>query len=643
MKKLNFLMFLLFTVSGLLISTFAEAQGRIYVNGSNNSTDNDGSSWAKAITSLSEALEMASDSSAITEIWVAQGTYSPDLEIASEDATGAATTTRDYAFVMVPNVKIYGGFNATESNLNARKDTTGTSTILSGDINTANDSTDNCYHVVIASGELGTASLNGFTITGGNANGANSIYVNSVSVRPDNGAGIYDNTSVSLNNLIISNNNASTSGGGMYDTRSDDETFSTLTNITITNNTAEFGGGLYINSSPSVFNNVTFSLNKADNGGGIYINHGAIPTFNNVTFSDNSASIQGGGLCNSESYPILNQVSFSGNSSTNYGGGICNMDNSTMMLYNTVMSKNSSSKGGGIYCTASTATIYNSIISGNSATSESTGGGGLYNNGSNVTMYNVVLSGNLAASGAALFNSRNSNDSLYNVTISGNIAENGGAMYNYGNTTLTIYNSIIWGNDSTSADKSIVNYDNTAISTYYYSMIEGAGSSNSWNTDFGTDGGNNIDSEDSPFVNWINPSSLDSIATTDGDYHLNSSNGCIDAGNNTYALTNYDLDGNARIYNNITVDMGAYESSYTGEETGISSDIKTNSFTIYPTLATDYIYIESDQIEEPFVKVYSLVGQLMYNGNTNKINVSGFENGIYIIQIEGKTYKFLKK
>src|SRR3546814_14809787 len=72
---------------------------------------------------------------------------------------------------MVPDVQIYGGFVGNETELDAR-DWVANPTILSGDLDESGDLSDgDAYHVLASSGNVGTALLDGFTATGGNANG----------------------------------------------------------------------------------------------------------------------------------------------------------------------------------------------------------------------------------------------------------------------------------------------------------------------------------------------------------------------------------------------------------------------------------------------------------------------------------------
>ena len=134
--------------------TPARATGECYVKWNAAGTNN-GASWTNAYTDLQSAL----GASPCTEVWVAAGTYKP--------TTG---TDRTATFQLKNGVAVYGGFAGTETARDQRNPATNV-TILSGDIgNDAADATaTNSYHVV--TGATG-ATLDGFTITAGNANGA---------------------------------------------------------------------------------------------------------------------------------------------------------------------------------------------------------------------------------------------------------------------------------------------------------------------------------------------------------------------------------------------------------------------------------------------------------------------------------------
>src|SRR5690606_5077455 len=96
------------------------------------------------------------------KIYVATGTYKPWYKIAAEDEGGNPTTDRDNAFLLVPDVQLYGGFPKGGGDI-ADRDWKTNITTLSGDIDGGN----NAYHVVVSVGEVGTALLDGFTISGG--------------------------------------------------------------------------------------------------------------------------------------------------------------------------------------------------------------------------------------------------------------------------------------------------------------------------------------------------------------------------------------------------------------------------------------------------------------------------------------------
>ena len=97
---------------------------------------------------------------------MAAGTYKP-TRIPSTGAT--SSSSRDLAFYLNKDLKIYGGFAGTETTLNQR-DISTNPVILSGDIGTVGDNTDNCYHVFIMSSLTSSAVIDGFIIRDGNAN-----------------------------------------------------------------------------------------------------------------------------------------------------------------------------------------------------------------------------------------------------------------------------------------------------------------------------------------------------------------------------------------------------------------------------------------------------------------------------------------
>src|SRR5258706_9775856 len=168
----------------------------IYVR-SNASGANNGISWIDAYTDLQSALASAVSGD---EIWVAAGMYKPTAGI-----------DRTATFTLKNGVVIYGGFAGTETLLTQRNPA-GNATILSGDIGTLNNASDNSYHVITGSSTDSTAILDGFTITAGNANGGNGT-----ADPENNGAGIYNNFgSPTLINITISGNTASQSRGGIY-------------------------------------------------------------------------------------------------------------------------------------------------------------------------------------------------------------------------------------------------------------------------------------------------------------------------------------------------------------------------------------------------------------------------------------------
>jgi hypothetical protein len=188
-------------VAALATSTSVSA-AIIHVDGSLPSSGN-GSTWALAYNNLQTAISVAGPSD---QIWVKAGTYKPG-------------TTRSSSFVMKDSVKIFGGFAGTETAAQfALRDPVANLTILSGDIGVVNNPSDNCYHVVKATGPMvfPQTVLDGFTITGGNANDPRGIETR--------GGGIFIESTASgqpnacrplIVRCVFIGNNASDDGGAV--------------------------------------------------------------------------------------------------------------------------------------------------------------------------------------------------------------------------------------------------------------------------------------------------------------------------------------------------------------------------------------------------------------------------------------------
>jgi parallel beta-helix repeat protein/predicted outer membrane repeat protein len=291
------------TASGSVPGTDTALTLHVAVSASGTGT---GLSWTNALNTLQTALALSLSGD---EIWVAAGTYYPTEE---HDGSG----DRYRSFQMKNGVAIRGGFDGTEDPDTfdlADRDLAANETILSGNIGDADDATDNCYHIFYHPYGFNldaTAVLDGFTVTGGYADGDNPHYY---------GGGIYTNgSSPTLANCVFKENYAYWSGGGMFSGYSN----SVLTNCTFTGNTSTFGGGLRIDAGSSysgsyamTLTNCVFKGNSAsDHGGGVY-NSYTDPVFTHCTFTGNTA-IVGGGMYTYDSPKLKNCLMWGNSGST---------------------------------------------------------------------------------------------------------------------------------------------------------------------------------------------------------------------------------------------------------------------------------------------------------------------------------------
>ena len=206
----------------------------------------DGSSWANAVPDLWSALiwvrENANNWTGANplQVWVAAGEYAPH---------------RGLSFEMVDHVKIYGGFEGTETTL-AERNLAGYTTALYGN---GNSVVRNPEGLILSR----NAVLDGFAIGGFG-------YPESEGAAPE-GGGIYNSGDATFGNLYIMANTAATAGGGIYNTGS-----ALFYDILIVGNNAPKGAGFYNASASSapVLVNVTILGDFVPDGQVFYLEAG---------------------------------------------------------------------------------------------------------------------------------------------------------------------------------------------------------------------------------------------------------------------------------------------------------------------------------------------------------------------------------
>ncbi|UCD85474.1 MAG: right-handed parallel beta-helix repeat-containing protein, partial [Deltaproteobacteria bacterium] len=256
-------------------------------------------------------------------------------------------------------------------------------------------------------------------------------------------------------------------------------------------------------------------------GGGIFNDNVIGLVMANCVFSNNSAYYPGGGMYNRASSPEITNCTFIGNSSNSDGGGMSNCLNSSPTITNCTFFSNSAGAGGGM-CNYenSSPIITNCAFIGNSATWV---GGGMYNyENSSPIITNCTFIGNLSDSeGGGMYNGWNSSPIITNCTFARNLADsNGGGMYNWESPTIT--NCIMWSNFPNEIP------DFLPLPVVTYSNIDQDGYA-----------GSNGNIREDPLF----------IAPSAGNFHLQPTSPCIDAGDPDPAYN--DPDGSRN-------DMGAY-------------------------------------------------------------------------------------
>jgi len=289
-----------------------------------------------------------------------------------------------------------------------------------------------------------TVTLQGFTIQNGDAFDPAS---------PDGptstGGGIRDqgNASLTLTNMVLTNNFANADGGGVVFENTVNNTWTlTVNNSTISNNhSGDAGGGIDTDGTGTVIiNSGTVITGNTDlnQGAGVYIDaitvgtvfEGANATITGTTISNNQAlatgiTASGGGISNAGNGAItIANSTISGNFSGGMGGGFSDENNvGTLTVSNSLFLNNSAtSDGGGIQEGGPSTTITNTSFHGNSSGGS---GGGLFANGTTLTVNSSTFDDNTATTGGGAIEVQTTGtgtagSTITNVTITANSALN---------------------------------------------------------------------------------------------------------------------------------------------------------------------------------------------------------------------------
>ncbi len=537
-------------------TSYPNLECTVYVDGDVESSG-DGWSWDSPVKTVQEGVDLAHCGAVVEgvceqwEVWVKEGTYY------------IHQGCREHTVRLREKVALLGGFDGKET-AEWERDWEENETILNG--RNVSDEESRVYHVLVGSD---TSTIDGFTITGGNADSPDASETDPVNyggglfclcsslvvlnckfesnISASGGGGLFVVGDVLMGPLRIENcifqDNDSWLGGGVG-LQSANTIF--VENELQNNSASYYGGALSIHLGSDVFiEDCGFTDNTANAGGSISISGGYLQ-MRRSNVSGNTASGYGGGamVLGNTSLVAIEDCEITDNSGLQYGGGFSLQNNAELTLRDTIVAGNSSQFGAGIFS-------YKSSIITNSVRFENNTaelGGAIYNNMSIGELVNTVFDSN-----AAVFEEDSTNEeegtgggihsaggaiTCTNCTFSDNTATFGGSAVHsatyidsHNNDAVveddtTVINSILWGNG-----KSQIGWNGVEPLVSYCDIAGG----------FAGDG--NIDA-DPLFVN-----------ASGGDFHLTAMSPCIDAAD-PEAAPKTDFDNLPR---GAQPDIGAYE------------------------------------------------------------------------------------
>ena len=332
-----------------------------------------GNNWANAMRGDSTRLQTILDNAPSgAEIWLRTGTY-------------VNTNNVQSALVITKPVKLYGGFNGTETSIAARSNPGITRSTIQGNSSQVTYTT--------PTPNIPAVNKRGIEITSAVGTGAGNVVLDGLYIYPAtnrtslHGGGVFiaDNVQAVLRNLFIEacNGTGSTNngdGGGVYQASSTGTL--TIENVTFARCTGRNGGAIYMGNGNLSLKNVNVENNTATNrGGGIYKGGTGTLTMDRVIVSGNRVSASGGNGQGAGLYlegtttttittGLIANNAFSNGDHVGLGAGIHKAGTGPLTLINvTVAGNTNAANGAGVYMNGGTLTLRNSILLGNTETS----------------------------------------------------------------------------------------------------------------------------------------------------------------------------------------------------------------------------------------------------------------------------------
>ncbi len=460
--RLNlFLVFSLFSIACL------SQTNNYYVDADQVDSAQLGTSWIYAFDDLDTALMLAEAGDTIK---VASGTYKP----ASKRGCSTCPVSDRYNYFLIDtSIVLLGSYDPVSDS-----QTYSQPSVLSGDIGTIGDSTDNIHQILIIL-SADEVTVNGFMIEKGNGDpNITGTTINGEGVPRERGGGafvrstgsttfsncafnfnhtgngrgagaLYAQSPLRIEQSIFEDNSAATKGGAI-ELLGGSHSFD---NVRFVHNETRFGGAdggaLFVRGNAEVeLTNCHFQNNECNHTGGAVYAEGKSMNFSNCVFIENK-SADGGGLftVGLDSLKMVD-CQVTNNEATNNGGGVFNSNLGVGRYTNLVIADNSS----GNFC------------------------GGLYEfNSNDVVLQNGLFVQNTAGSFGGGMICQNATVELINTTFYGNEADDtnkGDGLYNTGTSNTTIFNSIFYEHDQDVLNSTILDLSHTYVDDTLYTAAD---------------------------------------------------------------------------------------------------------------------------------------------------------------------------